>query len=359
LNSFNYWWLNFFQNSITADNALGFSASKFQLFSGNSCPATHTLIDNSRFFHESILFVQRKRFLLLNVFCDCRFIEGKRLRKRLKEKLTQTAVAAGSAGICNSFDVVGDIAIVKLTDPSKAKIAAETIMNCNKGVKTVLAQASKISGEYRLRRLTCIGGEDKTCTVHREHGCLFNVDLEKCYFSPRLSGERLRIASLVKPEETVVNMFAGVGCFSIIIAKKVPSARVYSIDINPHAVRFMRENIRVNRVFGKAIPLLGDSISVVERSLQHSADRVLMPLPEKALEYLPCAVSALKTSGGMIHCHSFEHAEKTEESKEQAHVKIAQKLESLHLSFEVPFSRVVRPVGPNWHQVEVDIHVMG
>jgi tRNA (guanine37-N1)-methyltransferase len=283
------------------------------------------------------------------------------LRKRLSKRLSESTSTGETVGIYNSFDIVGDIAVVKLTQPSRerAKLAADAILSCNKGVKTVLAQESKISGEYRLRNLTCIGGEDKTVTVHREHGCFFSVDLETCYFSPRLSGERLRISSLVQPEETVVNMFAGVGCFSIIIAKKVPTAKVYSIDVNPDAVKYMRENIRVNRVFGKVVPLLGDSREIIESGLQRCADRVLMPLPEKALEYLPCAVSALKDSGGWIHCHCFEHAAKTEESTEKVHAKIAQKFKSLNVDFEVPFSRVVRPVGPNWHQVEVDVHVKG
>ncbi len=282
------------------------------------------------------------------------------MRKKLKRRLSETTGDRGNIGIYNSFDVIGDIAIVKLTDSSKtqAKNAAEAIMKCNKGVKTVLAQTSKISGEYRLRNLTFIGGVDKTHTIHREHGCFFAVDLEKCYFSPRLSGERLRVAQLVKSKETVINMFSGVGCFSIIIAKKIPTARIFSIDINPDAVEFMQKNIRINRVFGKVVPILGDSKIIVEGSLQHSADRVLMPLPEKALEYLPSAVSALKTSGGWIHCHSFEHAANPSESAEKAHAKITQKLKALNVNFEVPFSRVVRPVGPNWHQIEVDVHVI-
>jgi len=281
------------------------------------------------------------------------------VRKRLKKRLIEMTSTRGAIGIYNSFDIIGDIAIVKLTISSnmQAKTAAKVIMNCNKGVRTVLAQGSKISGEYRLRRLTCIGGENKTHTIHREHGCFFTVDLEKCCFSPRLSGERLRIAQLVESHETIVNMFAGVGCFSIIIAKKMPTAKVYSIDINPDAVEFMQENIRINRVFKNVVPMLGDSKAIVDSSLQNIADRVLMPLPEKALEYLPCAISALKVSGGWIHCHCFEHAAKTCESAEKVHAKIEQKLKSLNIDFEVPFSRMVRPVGPNWHQVEVDIHV--
>lgn len=262
-------------------------------------------------------------------------------------------------GICKSFEVVGDIAIVKLTNSSKTqtKTAVESIMSHNTRVKTVLAQVSKISGECRLRHLVCIGGEKKTHTIYREHGCLFSVDLEKCYFSPRLSGERLRVAQLIESQETVVNMFAGVGCFSIVIAKKVPTVKIYSIDLNPVAVEFMQENVRRNRVFGKVIPILGDSKAVVKGQLQHIADRVLMPLPEKVLAYLPYAVSALKLSGGSIHCHCFEHAATKCESTKNAQIKIEQKLRSLNVDFEIPFSRVVRSVGPKWHQVEFDVQV--
>jgi len=93
-------------------------------------------------------------------------------------------------------------------------------------------------------------------------------------------------------------MFAGVGCFSILIARNVPTAKVYSIDVNPVAFEFMQENVVVNRAFGQVFPLLGDAKALIETRLRGVADRVLMPLPEKALEYLPCAVAALKPSGG-------------------------------------------------------------
>ena len=117
-----------------------------------------------------------------------------------------------------------------------------------------------------------------------------------------------RIARLVKSGETVVNMFSGVGCFSIIIAKTVTQTKVFSIDVNPIAVQYMEENVRINRVYGKVIPLLGDSKDIINAKLQGKADRVLMPLPEKALEYLPYAVSALKKRGGWIHYYDFQHA---------------------------------------------------
>jgi tRNA (guanine37-N1)-methyltransferase len=167
----------------------------------------------------------------------------------------------------------------------------------------------------------------------------------------------MRIARLVEPNETVVNMFAGVGCFSIAIAKHVNNTRVFSIDVNPAAIHFMQENIRLNRVYDRVTPLLCDSKEIIRKQLQQVADRVLMPLPEKALEYLPYAVSALKSSGGWIHYYSFEHAAKTESPLDKVKLKVAETLDALGVGFEVPVVRVVRSTGPNWFQLAVDVHV--
>jgi tRNA (guanine37-N1)-methyltransferase len=282
------------------------------------------------------------------------------LRKRLRKTLSGALSPEDTGEIYSSFDVVGDIAIIRLpyTSPVNAQTAANAIMSRYGNVKTILLQASPVAGEFRLRRLTHVAGENKTSTVHREFGCLFSVDVAKCYFSPRLAHERMRIARLVKPGETVVNMFAGVGCFSIVIAKHAKHAKVFSIDINPAAVQFMQENSRLNRVYGKVIPLLGDSKELVKSRLQRVADRVLMPLPEKALEYLPYAVSALKASGGWIHYYGLEHVKKAESPAEKVKLKVAEALDALSLDFEVPFVRVVRSTGPNWFQLAVDVHIM-
>ena len=263
------------------------------------------------------------------------------------------------ANVSNSYDIIGNIAIIKQRGASakNARAVAETIMSVHKNVKTVAVQTSSVAGDFRLRNLKHIAGDNRTTTIHKEHGCLFHVDVEKCYFSPRLCHKRMRIAKLVKPNETVVNMFAGVGCYSIVIAKHVPTAKVFSIDVNPAAIQFMRENIRVNRVYPKVVPLLGDSKIIIECQLQQAADRVLMPLPEKALDYLPYAVLALKTSGGWIHAYSFEHATKTENPTEIATLKAAQNLAQLDVAYQFHFSRVVRPIGPNWYQVVLDIQI--
>ena len=273
--------------------------------------------------------------------------------------MAESLSAEDAAGVYSAFDIVGDIAITKLPSPSNvdARVAAEAIMNRHKKVKAVFVQEGAVTGDFRLRSLTHVAGENRTRTIHKESGCSFAVDVEKCYFSPKLSGERLRIAQLVQPNETVVNMFAGVGCFSILIAKRQPTAKVYSIDINPVAVEFMRENVRLNRVYRKVVPLLGDAKEIILSRLPHCADRVLMPLPEKAFEYLPCAISDLKPAGGWIHLHAFEHAAKTEDPSEKVKQKVKDIFGGLGVKFEVPFVRVVRSTGPNWWQLVADIHV--
>jgi len=282
---------------------------------------------------------------------------GKR-SKRLKEKVTEANSQGTPSRIYSSYDVVGDIAIIKVPDNSveEAKKAAEAIMSLYHNLKSVFLQTSQISGDFRVRQLKCLVGQASTVTVHREAGCIFKVDVEKCYFSPRLQFERARIAGLVQRGEVVVNMFAGVGCFSVEIAKKASASKVYSIDINPDAFEYMKENIRLNRVFGKVVPLLGDAKEVVG-GLQGVADRALMPLPEKALEYLPYAVKTLKPSGGWIHFHAFEHAPQRADAIEKTKLKVQDALAGLNYSFG--YSRLLRSTGPNWYQVVLDICLNG
>lgn len=281
------------------------------------------------------------------------------MKRNLKKILSKFLAPEDLAYIYNSYDIVGDIAIIRFTDVYRkySKKVAETILSLHKNVKTVLVQVCPINGDFRLRKLEHVAGKTKTATVHKESGCLFAIDLKKCYFSPRLSYERMRIAKLVKKREVIVNMFAGAGCFSIVIATHSDAAKVYSVDINPAALQFMRENTKLNKVYGKIIPILGDVKQVVEKKFYNLADRVLMPLPEKAFEYLPYAILTLKDIGGWIHYYDFKHAKKNEDPVEKVKLKVAEKLISLNVTFDFPFSRVVRTIGPNWHQVVLDIYV--
>jgi len=237
------------------------------------------------------------------------------------------------------------------------KLIAKAVMQTNKCVKTVLCQTTPVSGEFRLRKLEWLVGDEKTETLHKEYGCLFRIDLAKCYFSPRLSFERMRIAQLVQNGEVVTNMFAGVGCYSVIIAKHSNAEKVFSIDINPVALKYIEENARLNKVEARVVPVEGDAKLIIEEKLRNTADRVVMPLPMKACEYLDSAVSALRSTGGYIHYYDFEHATKNENPVEKVKTKLSEKLQRLGVDFEMPVGRIVRTTGPRWHQVVVDVKV--
>jgi len=267
------------------------------------------------------------------------------------------------AGI--GLDIIGDIAILKLPESVKDEAGqmAQSLLEEIRNIKVVFRQTSPVSGSYRTRALEWLVGEKRTTTMHREHGCVFEVDVGSSYFSPRLSYERLRIASLVQEREktlgrgeVVLNMFSGVGCFSIVIARRSTRTSIFSIDLNPNAIRYMIRNIWLNRVRRKVTAVLGDA-SIVSRNLFSSRmDRVLMLLPEKAYELLGTAVDTIRDRG-LIHYYDFVHARRADPAVKVIE-KVSAKLGSLPVEFKIGDSRVVRSVGPNWYQVALDIEVI-
>ncbi len=211
------------------------------------------------------------------------------------------------ATLPQALDIVGDIAVVEIPPELKPyeKPVGEAIIKTHRNIKTVLAKAGAITGTFRVREFTFIAGEQKTHTIHREFGCQYHVDLGKAYFSPRLSNEHMRVASLVQEGETVVDLFAGVGPFSVLIGKRNPGVRVFAVDINPEAVELLKVNVRVNRVENRVFPILGDARQLTETKLKGSADRVIMNLPETAIEFVQAACQAVKPKGGVIHFYGF------------------------------------------------------
>ena len=261
------------------------------------------------------------------------------------------------ASLPRAIDFVGDVAIIEIPPELDAykRIIGEAILETHKNVRIVLAKAGAISGTYRLREFSVIAGEPKTETIHREHGCHYYVDLAKAYFSPRLSYEHNRVASLVKEGETVIDLFAGVGPFAIQIAKTHENVEVYAIDVNPDAVEFLKRNIRLNRVEGKVHPILGDAKKVVEERLAGVADRVIMNLPEKAIEFVDVVCKAIKPAGGIVHFYSFVSASGSLETMQlrftEAVEKFGRKVEKML------FSRLVRATAPYKWQAVLDAKI--
>jgi len=197
-----------------------------------------------------------------------------------------------------SYDTLGSIAIVKMADEvvPYAKQIGEAIIATQKAVKTVCMD-SGVADQFRTRKIKVIAGEKSTETVHKEYGMTFKMDVSKVFFSPRLATEREIVAKQVQPDEVVIDMFAGIGPFSILIAKTRSPKAVYSIDMNPEAIESMKANISLNKV-SNVTPVLGDAREKVADL--EKADRIIMNLPHNASDFLADAIRALKP-GGIVH----------------------------------------------------------
>jgi tRNA (guanine37-N1)-methyltransferase len=285
------------------------------------------------------------------------FPEMKKQQGSLVDLLAPTLPTHLLASLPHSADIVGDIAIIELTQGLEQymEVIGKAVMKANKNVRTVLAKASAVTGTYRLRDYTVIAGETKTETVHKEYGCRYYVDVAKAYYSPRLSNEHNRIADLVKEGETVTDLFAGVGPFAVKIAKSHNSVKVYAIDINPDAVEYLKRNIRLNRVDEKVHALLGDARQIIDEKLGRVADRVIMNLPEKAIEFVDVACAAIKPQGGTVHFYGFVSDSEPLENMKRHFSESVERSGRTVDSFL--FSRLVRATAPHEWQAVLDARI--
>jgi tRNA (guanine37-N1)-methyltransferase len=272
------------------------------------------------------------------------------LKKALENVLTENE----SNELISAFDQIGEIIIVRIPDSllAKKKIIGKALLDQVKIVRSVFYQASAVEGEFRTRGLEILAGEDNTETEYKEFGCRFTVDVKNAFFSPRLSTERDRIGNLVQDGEVVNNMFAGIGMFSIIAAKK-KKCTVYSLDINPAASKLCETNIGLNKLAGNIISINGDASEIIKEQLMNKSDRTLMLLPERSDEFLESAINTTK-DGGIIHYYSHIHADKKIDAgklSEEHYLKVTP------VKSEIINSKIVRAVGPRFYQTVVDIKI--
>lgn len=253
--------------------------------------------------------------------------------------------------VVSAFDQMGDIAVIRIPETlyGRRHDIGEALLSNIKVVRGVFCQVSDVSGEYRTRSLERIAGEGGTVTEYKENGCRFVIDVERVFFTPRLSTERARVAGLVKPGDIVLNMFGGAGPYSIQAAKRVPCT-VYSIDANPEATALCAKNADLNRLAGEVVAITGDAME--SRDLVPcECDRTIMPLPERSAEFAAAAVRATR-DGGTIHYYSHIHADSKRDAAGLAGVEAAG---AIPCQTEVLRTRLVRAVGPRYYQTVADV----
>jgi len=272
------------------------------------------------------------------------------LEKALESRLPSSIVPL----VSKSFDIVGDIAVIELSPAAKPfeRKIAESLMSVHKNITSVYSKAGPISDSRRLRPLQHILGNRKTQTIHKEHGCLYKIDISKVFFSPRLSAEHDRVANLVHPNECVLDMFSGIGPFAILIAKRCANVQVHAIDSNPDAAELVGENARMNRVNTRVRVWCGDAESVIDKNLRRTADRIIMNHPSEAKRFIEPACMALSPKGGTIHYYTFKDGRECEAKASEEFVEALD-----HTSWKIAepiTTRKVRGVAPMKWQIGVD-----
>ncbi|MCX6710011.1 MAG: class I SAM-dependent methyltransferase family protein [Candidatus Woesearchaeota archaeon] len=225
------------------------------------------------------------------------------LKEALAGKLDEREISI----VPSSFEIVGDIIIFSDFPEElkkKEKLIGETLLSLHKNVKVVAKKTGKYSGEFRTPKIRVIAGEKRKETTYRENNTVLKFNVEKVYFSSRLSEERKRIAGMVKPGEKVLVMFSGCGPYPLVIARNSRASAVFGIEKNPVAHRYALENIKLNKA--KNVFLIKGDASAEAKKLAKKIkfDRILMPLPKGAEHFLPSCFSALK-KGGIVHFYTF------------------------------------------------------
>ena len=259
--------------------------------------------------------------------------------------------------IPNSFQVIGDIVLLKPKTKSLKinKKIAHAILKLFPRIKTV-CEIVQVRGELRKPKVKKLAG-DGFETIHKEHGILYKLDVRKIMFSKGNLSERKRLITQIKNNEIIVDMFAGIGYFSLGIAKfsNAKNIQIYAIDKNPIAFRYLKENIKLNKI-KNITPLLGDCRTISKRLVENNikADRIIMGYLPGTEKFLPYALKLAK-SGCIIHFHNTYNKSELW-SKPIKDIEYA--CEKADCAFSIINTKIVKSYAPNIYHVVVDFEVM-
>ena len=221
--------------------------------------------------------------------------------KDIKKKIEKDLPSELIKYLPKKWEKIGDIVIIKIDSKlNKHKLAiGETyskVLKC----KTILNDIGGIKGELRQPKIKFIYGDKDTITVHKENNIKFKLDPQKIMFSSGNMNERIRMATISNSKETVVDLFAGIGYFSLPIAVYSKPKKIIAFEKNSISFSFLKENIVLNHVTEIVEPVLGDCRKVAPHNI---ADRVILGYFGNTYKFLQTALNCLKNETGIIHYH--------------------------------------------------------
>lgn len=268
------------------------------------------------------------------------------LKEYLKGSLSETELSRVPSG----WQILGDIIIVNIPAAleSKKTQIAEALLSMYPKCKSVVRDLG-IEGQFRQPKRELLLGTS-TETIHKEHGCLFKQDVTKVMYSKGNLEERKRMSRLGKGE-VVLDMFAGIGYFSIPMAVHSRPKKIISIEINPESFSYLKENIWLNHVEDIITPVLGDCSQAAPEG---EADRVIMGYVAITHHYLEPAIRALKKNGGTLHYHETVHENLAWTRPEE---RIKRAAEKLGKKAEVLETRRIKKYSPGVLHVVIDVKI--
>lgn len=259
--------------------------------------------------------------------------------------------------IPGSFQIVGDIILAKfmpkknLSLREKRKIASVCLEVLP--TKRTFCEIRGVEGEFRKPSVRVLAGEKNTETIHKEHGIAYCIDVSKTMFSKGNLSERKRIIGKIKKGEIVVDMFAGIGYFTLGISKFSRAKEVVAIEKNPNSFVFLEKNIEINKL-KNITPILGDCRKVaMRREFQGIANRVLMGYLPKTCKFLPYAFRFLKPRG-IIHYHDTYHKKELWDKPVKKLEKYAKKS---GFKIRILDKRIIKSYAPNVFHIVLDAEV--
>lgn len=248
-----------------------------------------------------------------------------------------------------SFDTIGDIVILEIPDElqDKKQLIGDAAYKFTKR-KAIYMKKSAIKGTIRVRDLEFLSGVDDSLTIHKEHGVRLKLDVREVYFSPRLATERKRVMESVKDGEKILDMFCGIGPFPIVIARN-KDVDITAVDINEAAIKYLDENVKLNKLKGNIESHCGD-VREVSKGFKTKFDRIIMNLPGLAYSFLDVAVDLIEDDG-IINYYEFS------DSYEQGIKRLNEAASSAGKKVEILNTRKVKSISPDeWH-VSIDAKI--
>jgi len=224
-------------------------------------------------------------------------------------------------------DILGNIAILKFprkTFKLTKYLKARKFLKQNKQVTTILEKTEKISGKLRTQKTKHLAGIKTKIATYKENNCIFKFDIDKSYFSPRLSNERKitaeEISKILKKLPTtdyrlptILVMFAGIAPYPIVLAKnllskKITNFKIIANELNKQAVKEAQKNIILNKL-QKYITLIPGDAKKLPTKTKQKFDIILMQRPNLDETFLKTALK-LSKKGTTIFYHGFGTKEK-------------------------------------------------